>query len=305
MKNILDYIGNTPLVELSNIVSKYNLKARIFAKVEMFNPSGSIKIRPAYQMIEDALKQGVINNESIIIEPTSGNMGVALALVCSVKRMKFIAIMPENMSKERIQLIKAYGGEIILTPKEKGMQGSVDKAISLAKSSRNAFIPSQFNNPSNPKSHYLNTSKEILNEVPDIDYLVASFGTGGTISGIGTYLKNYSKKVKIVGVEPSSSPLISKGIKGPHKIQGIGANFVPENLNTKIIDQIILVTDEDAFKYSRELAVNEGLFVGISSGAALFAAIELAKQEENRNKNIVVILPDTGERYLSMNIVED
>ena len=300
----LDLIGNTPLVELSRIEKKENLSCRILAKVEMHNPSGSVKIRIAKHMIDVAFQEGLINDKSIIIEATSGNTGVALALVCACFGLHFIATMPESMSIERRKLIKAYGGEIILTPKEDGMKGAVNKALQLKEVYGNAFIPSQFENKANPEAYYLSLGREIYRDIDGkIDILVAGIGTGGTISGCARYFKEINAKVKIIGVEPSSSPLISKGVSGSHQIQGIGANFIPKTLALDLIDNVVTIKDEEAFLGARMLAQIEGLFVGISSGAAFYAALNEVKKEENKGKNIVVILPDTGERYLSTELV--
>ncbi len=303
-KSIEDLIGNTPLVELTNIEKTLNLECKIYAKVEMFNPSGSIKARIAKYMIETALAENRINKESVIIEPTSGNTGVGLAFICACKKMKFIAVMPETMSIERQKLIKAYGGEIVLTPGELGMKGSVDEAIRLKEKYPNSFIPSQFENNDNPQTHYLTTGREIYEQCDGlIDILVAGIGTGGTITGISKYLKE-KKDIYTIGVEPLSSPLITKGMASSHKIQGIGANFIPKTLNLDYVDYVDTISDEDSFTYARMLAHEEGIFVGISSGAAFCEAIKQAQKEENKGKNIVVILPDTGERYLSTELVK-
>ena len=303
---IIDTIGGTPLVELHNIEKKYQLKARILAKVESFNPGGSVKDRIAKAMIEEAEKQGLINKNTVLIEPTSGNTGIGLAMVAASKGMRIIITMPETMSVERRNLLKAYGAELVLTEGAKGMKGAIAKAEELAKETPNSFIPSQFTNMENPKIHYLTTGPEIFNDTDGlVDIFVAGVGTGGTISGTGKYLKEKKPSVKVVAVEPESSPVLSKGTPGPHKIQGIGAGFVPETLNTKIYDEIITISNEKAFETGRESARVEGLLVGISSGAALAAAIELAKREENKGKTIVVLLPDTGERYLSTPMFEE
>ena len=300
--SILELTGNTPLVRLNKIEEKYNINNTLLVKLEMFNPSGSIKIRPAINMIEKALEKNIINKESVVIEATSGNMGIALSLVCSVLGMKFIAVMPSSMSIERQKLIKAYGGEIVLTKPFLGMEGAKQKALEL-KEKLNGFIPSQFENIDNPNSHYLTTAQEILNDTNDmVDIVVGGIGTGGTVSGIASRIKK-AKDIKVIGVEPSSSPLITKGEKGSHKIQGIGANFIPETLNLKMVDDVIAITDEEAFFYAKELALLEGLFVGISSGAALAGALEYIEKNEVKDKTIVIILPDTGERYLSTGIV--
>lgn len=301
--SLLDYIGNTPMVELNNIRKEFNLKSHIYAKVEMFNPSGSIKARIAKNMIIKALEKNVINKDTVIIESTSGNTGVGLAFVCACLGMRFIATMPETMSIERQKLIKAYGGEIVLTKKELGMKGAVDEAIRLKEQLQNAFIPSQFENENNPLTHYEETGVEILNQCHNINVLVAGIGTGGTISGIGRRLKE-TKEVKVVGAEPLSSPLINLHYAGPHKIQGIGANFIPHTLNLNYVDEVKMVSDDDAFTYSRLLAKKEGLFVGISSGCALKAGLDYLKEHDDENNHCVIILPDTGERYLSTDLVK-
>ena len=299
-KDIKELIGNTPILELSKIESFFNLTSKIYAKLEAYNPGGSIKDRIALNMIEKELKKGTINYKTTIIEPTSGNTGIGLALVCATYNLPFIAIMPSSMSIERQKLIKAYGGKVVLTDPSLGMKGSVDKAIELSKEIKNSFIPSQFTNKNNPLMHYKTTAKEIILQVKKIDYFVAGIGTGGTISGVGKYLKEHSPNTQIIGVEPFSSPLLTKGISGKHKIQGIGANFVPQTLNKNIIDKIIPVKDEDAYKYSKMTGTKEGFLVGISSGAILSAALSLAKKENK--KNFVIIFPDSGERYLSTDL---
>ena len=300
--SILELTGNTPLVRLNKLEEKYKINNKILVKLEMFNPSGSVKIRPAKNMIEKALKDKLINKGSVIIEATSGNMGIALSLVCQVYGLKFIAVMPSSMSVERQKLIKAYGAEIVLTEPSLGMNGSIIKAMEL-KEKYNGFIPSQFVNPNNPSSHYESTALEILNDTNYmVDVVVGGIGTGGTISGIGKKIKE-NKDVVIVGVEPASSPLITKGFAASHKIQGIGANFIPETLDIRLVDEVFGVSDEDAIFYSRELAMVEGIFVGISSGAALAGAIEYIKKYDVKDKTIVIILPDTGERYLSTDLV--
>lgn len=299
-ERIVDTIGNTPLVELKNIEKKYNLKAKIIAKVESFNPAGSVKDRIARAMILDAFDKGLINKDTVLVEPTSGNTGVGLAMVAASKGLRLIIAMPDTMSIERRNLLKAYGAELVLTEGAKGMKGAIAKAEELAKEIPNSFIPSQFTNMANPRIHYLTTGPEIYNDTDgEVDIFVAGVGTGGTISGTGKYLKEQKPSIKVVAVEPASSPVLSKGTPGPHKIQGIGAGFVPETLDTKVYDEIIALENEKAFEMGRESARTEGLLVGISSGAALSAAIELAKREENEGKTIVVLLPDTGERYLS------
>ena len=300
-QNISDLVGKTPLLQLNNIAKQFNLKANLFAKLEYFNPAGSSKDRIAKFMIEEALKTGKLTKDSIIIEPTSGNTGIGLAAIASSYGIKVILTMPENMSEERIKLLKMYGAQIVLTDKTKGMAGAIEKANELAKENPGSFIPSQFDNPVNPLTHEKTTGPEIWQDLDgNVDAYVACIGTGGTLSGTGKFLKQQNPQIKIVGVEPASSPLITKGIAGPHKIQGIGANFIPQNYDSSIVDQIICVQDDDAFEYAKLIAKTEGAFVGISSGAALYAAIQLAQQPEYENKNIVVLLPDSGARYLSV-----
>ena len=297
---IIDTIGNTPLVELTNIEKKYNLKARIVAKVESFNPGGSVKDRIAKAMIEKAEKEGLINQDTVLVEPTSGNTGIGLSMVAASKGLRIILTMPETMSVERRNLLKAYGAELVLTEGAKGMKGAIAKAEELAKEIPNSFIPSQFTNKANPNIHYLTTGPEIYNDLEgNIDFFVAGVGTGGTLSGTGKYLKEQKPSIKAIAVEPETSPVLSKGTPGPHKIQGIGAGFVPATLDTSIYDEIITIGNEEAFEMGRESARVEGLLVGISSGAAMKAAIKIAQREENAGKTIVVLLPDTGERYLS------
>jgi len=298
--NILDTVGGTPLVELVNLEKKYNLKAKILAKVESFNPAGSVKDRIAKAMIEDAEKQGLINKDTVLIEPTSGNTGIGLSMVAASKGLRIILTMPETMSIERRNLLKAYGAELVLTEGSKGMKGAIAEAEELAQTIPNAFIPSQFTNMANPKIHYLTTGPEIFHDSEGkVDILVAGVGTGGTLSGTGKYLKEKIKDFKVVAVEPETSPVLSKGVAGPHKIQGIGAGFIPQTLDTSIYDEILPISNEEAFEKGRESARSEGILIGISSGAALSAAIKLALREENKGKTIVVIFPDTGERYLS------
>ena len=299
-KKITDLVGKTPLVELGNLEKKFALKAKLYTKVEFFNPGGSVKDRIAKAMIEEAEKQGLINEKTVLIEPTSGNTGIGLSMVAASKGLRIIIVMPETMSIERRNLIKAYGAELVLTEGSKGMKGAIAKADELAKEIPNSFIPSQFTNKENPRIHYLTTGPEIYDDLDGkVDIFVAGVGTGGTISGTGKFLKEKNPKTRVIAVEPESSPVLSKGVAGPHKIQGIGAGFVPETLDTKIYDEIITISNEKAFETGRESARTEGLLVGISSGAALAAAIELAQKDENKGKNIVVLLPDTGERYLS------
>ena len=297
---IVDTIGGTPLVRLNNIEKKYDLKAKIVAKVESFNPAGSVKDRIAKAMIEDAFKRGLIKPDTVLIEPTSGNTGIGLSMVAASLGLRIILTMPETMSVERRNLLKAYGAELVLTEGAKGMKGAIAKAQELASEIPNAFIPSQFTNPANPNIHYLTTGPEIYKDSEgNIDYFVAGVGTGGTISGTGKYLKEQNPNIKVVAVEPETSPVLSKGVAGPHKIQGIGAGFVPDTLDTKIYDEIIPISNEEAFEKGRLSAQTEGILIGISSGAALAAAIKLAQREENQGKTIVVLFPDTGERYLS------
>ncbi len=299
-KRITDLIGGTPLLELTNIENKEKLQATILGKLEYFNPAGSVKDRIAKAMIDDAEAKGLLNPDSVIIEPTSGNTGIGLASVASARGYRIIIAMPETMSVERRNLMKAYGAELVLTEGAKGMKGAIEKVKELAAQIPNSFIPSQFTNPSNPTVHEKTTGVEIWDDTDGkVDIFVAGVGTGGTISGVGAYLKSQNSNVKVVAVEPKGSPVLSEGISGSHKIQGIGAGFVPETLNTKIYDEIITVENEDAFDTGRKIARSEGVLVGISSGAAVWAAIELAKRPENKGKVIVALLPDTGERYLS------
>ena len=293
-------IGKTPLLELTHIEKKYNLKSKIIAKLEYFNPAGSVKDRIEKEMIDDAEAVGKLKPGSVIIEPTSGNTGIGLAAVAAARGYRIIIVMPETMSVERRQLMKAYGAELVLTDGTKGMKGAIAKAEELAAQTPDSFIPGQFVNPSNPKAHRENTGPEIYEDTDGgVDIFVAGVGTGGTVTGVGEYLKSKNPNVKVVAVEPASSAVLSTGVAGPHKIQGIGAGFVPDVLNTKIYDEIITVSNEDAFATGKLIGKSEGVLVGISSGAAVFAAIELAKRPENESKNIVVLLPDTGDRYLS------
>jgi len=299
-KSLTDLIGKTPLLELSNYEQKHSLKATIVAKLEYFNPAGSVKDRIAKAMVDDAEEKGLLKEGSVIIEPTSGNTGIGLASVAAARGYKIILTMPETMSVERRNLLKAYGAELVLTEGAKGMKGAIARAEELAAEIPNSFIPGQFVNPANPAVHKATTGPEIWEDTDGkVDIFVAGIGTGGTISGVGEYLKSKNSNIKIVAVEPAGSPVLSKGTPGPHKIQGIGAGFVPDTLNTKIYDEILAVENEDAFSAGRELSKVEGLLIGISSGAAVWAATELAKRPENAGKTIVVLLPDTGERYLS------
>ena len=301
-----ELVGKTPLLKLNNIIKELNLKANIFAKLEYFNPAGSVKDRIAKAMIEDAEKSGKLNKDSVIIEPTSGNTGIGLCSVAAAKGYKIIIVMPETMSVERRQLMKAYGADLVLTEGTKGMKGAIAKAEELAKEIPNAFIPGQFVNPANPKIHFDTTGPEIYEDTDGkVDIFVAGVGTGGTLTGVGKYLKSKNSKIKVVAVEPKTSAVLSTGIAGSHKIQGIGAGFIPETLDTSVYDEIIAVDNDDAFKFGKLVGRKEGVLVGISSGAALSAAIELAKRPENDGKNIVVIFPDTGDRYLSTPLFAD
>ena len=297
---ITDLIGGTPILKLNNYIALNELPANIYAKLEYFNPAGSVKDRIAKAMIDDAEAKGALKPGAVIIEPTSGNTGIGLAAVAASKGYRIILTMPETMSVERRNLLKAYGAELVLTDGAKGMKGAIAKAEELAQQIEGGFIPSQFTNSANPTAHFNTTGPEIWEDTDGkVDIFVAGVGTGGTVSGVGKYLKSKNPNVKVVAVEPASSPVLSKGVAGPHKIQGIGAGFVPETLDTKIYDEIIAVENEDAFATGKTLARKEGLLVGISSGAAVFAATQLAKRPENKGKNIVVLLPDTGDRYLS------
>ncbi len=299
-------IGKTPLLELTHIEKKLGLKAKVLAKLEYFNPAGSVKDRVAKAMIDDAEEKGLLKEGSVIIEPTSGNTGIGLASVAAARGYRIIIVMPETMSVERRQLMKAFGAELVLTEGAKGMKGAIAKADELAKEIPNSFVPGQFVNPANPKAHYLTTGPEIVADTDGaVDYFVAGVGTGGTITGVGKYLKEKVPGVKVVAVEPATSAVLSTGVAGAHKIQGIGAGFVPDVLDTKIYDEIIPVVNEDAFSTGKLIGKTEGVLVGISSGAAVWAAIELAKRPENEGKNIVVLLPDTGDRYLSTPLFAD
>lgn len=299
-KSLMELIGRTPLFELKNYNEQHDLEATLLGKLEYFNPAGSVKDRIAKAMIEDAEEKGLLNPKSVIIEPTSGNTGIGLAAVAAARGYRIILTMPETMSIERRNLLKAYGAEVVLTEGVKGMKGAIEKAKELTQSIPNSFMPGQFDNPANPKVHVATTGPEIWEDTEgEVDIFVAGVGTGGTISGVGKYLKQKNPKVKIVAVEPFDSPVLSGGKPGPHKIQGIGAGFVPQTLDTAIYDELIPVKNEDAFRAARTIARCEGVLIGISSGAAVWAATELAKRAENKGKTIVVLLPDTGERYLS------
>ncbi|NLG88471.1 MAG: cysteine synthase A [Clostridiaceae bacterium] len=304
-KNLTELIGNTPMLELVNFSKHEGLEARLIGKLEYFNPAGSVKDRIGYAMIRDAEEKGIINKDTVIIEPTSGNTGIALAFVAAARGYRLIITLPENFSIERRKLMKALGAELVLTPAQEGMGGAIKKANELAAQIENSFIPQQFENPANPEIHRKTTAEEIWRDTEgNIDIFVAGVGTGGTLTGVGEVLKSRKKDVRIVAVEPADSPVLSGGVKGFHKIQGIGAGFIPKVLNTGIIDEIFQVKNEEAFKTSRMLASLEGLLVGISSGAAAFAAAQIAKRPENKGKTIVAVLPDTGERYLSADLFE-
>lgn len=301
-----ELIGNTPLLRLEKIEKSLNLNAKLFAKLEMFNPGGSAKDRVAKSMLDDAEKRGLIDKNSVIIEPTSGNTGIGLAAIGTARGYRVIIVMPETMSMERRMLMKAYGAELVLSDGRYGMSGAIEKAKELQRELPGSFIPSQFDNPSNPKAHFETTGPEIYADLEGmVDVFVAGVGTGGTLTGVGEYLKSKNENTRVIAVEPYSSPVLSENKSGSHKIQGIGAGFVPENLNCDIYDEVIKVTDEDAFRYGKMIGRTVGVLAGISSGAALCAAIEVAKREENRGKNIVVLLPDTGERYLSTQMFTD
>lgn len=299
-KSMEELVGNTPLVELTHLEKKYNLKATLLAKVEGFNPAGSSKDRVAKKIIQDYEDKGLLKEGATIIEPTSGNTGIGLAAICAVKGYRLIIVLPDSMSEERRNLIKAYGAELVLTDGSLGMAGAIAKADELNKEIPNSIIAGQFVNPSNPKAHFETTGPEIWTDTDGkVDIFIATVGTGGTLSGTGEYLKMKNSKIKVIAVEPEGSPLLSKGVAGPHKIQGIGAGFIPETLNTNIYDEVIAVSDNDAFNVGKEAVKSEGIFMGISSGAAIAAALEVAKREENKGKTIVVLLPDNGDRYLS------
>ncbi|USB33837.1 cysteine synthase A [Paenibacillus sp. YPG26] len=305
-KNLTELIGNTPLLELSNYTEDKGIQARILTKLEYFNPAGSVKDRTGFALIKSAEEQGHLHKDAVIVEPTSGNMGIGLAFAAAALGYKLIITLPETFSIERRKLMQAYGAELVLTPASEGMAGAIRKAEELAAEIPNAFIPQQFNNPANPNIHKTTTAEEIWRDTDGtVDIFVAGVGTGGTISGVGEVLKKYNPKVHIVAVEPFDSPVLSGGKRGAHQIQGIGAGFVPDNYNAKVVDEVIRVKNEDAFETSRRLARTEGLLVGISSGAAAHAATVLAARPENKDKTIVVVLPDTGERYLSTNLFQD
>lgn len=305
-KSASELIGKTPLLELTNIEKNEKLEAKLLAKLEYFNPAGSVKDRVAFEMIDDAEKKGVLKKDSVIIEPTSGNTGIGLAAVAAAKSYKIIIVMPETMSVERRKLMKAYGAELVLTEGAKGMKGAIEKAQEIADSTPNSFIPGQFVNPANPAAHKKTTGPEIWEDTDGkVDIFVAGVGTGGTVTGVGEYLKEKNPSVKIVAVEPATSAVLSTGVAGAHKIQGIGAGFVPDVLNTKVYDEIIPVSNEDAFAFGKRMGREEGVLVGISSGAALAAAVSLAKRPENKGKTIVALLPDTGDRYLSTDLFSE
>lgn len=305
-KSASELIGKTPLLELTNIEKNEKLEAKLLAKLEYFNPAGSVKDRVAFEMIDDAEKKGVLKKDSVIIEPTSGNTGIGLAAVAAAKGYKIIIVMPETMSVERRKLMKAYGAELVLTEGAKGMKGAIEKAQEIADSTPNSFIPGQFVNPANPAAHKKTTGPEIWEDTDGkVNIFVAGVGTGGTVTGVGEYLKEKNPSVKIVAVEPATSAVLSTGVAGAHKIQGIGAGFVPDVLNTKVYDEIIPVSNEDAFAFGKRMGREEGVLVGISSGAALAAAVSLAKRPENKGKTIVALLPDTGDRYLSTDLFSE
>ncbi len=305
-KNLTDLVGNTPLLELNNYGKENNLGAKVIAKLEFFNPASSVKDRIGYSMIKDAEEKGLINKDTVIIEPTSGNTGIALAFAAAAKGYKLIITLPDSFSVERRNLMKALGAELVLTPGAEGMDGAIKKAEELAAQNPNSYIPNQFKNPANPEIHRKTTAEEIWRDTDGaVDIFVAGVGSGGTITGVGEVIKQRKPEFKVVAVEPYDSPILSGGRKGPHKLQGLGAGFVPEVLNLKIVDEVFKVKNEEAFETARKLARTEGLLVGISSGAAVFAAAQIAKRPENKGKNIVVVLPDTGERYLSSQLFED
>ncbi len=300
---VTETIGNTPLIRCHNLERHLNLKNQLYVKVESFNPGGSVKDRAAFRMLSEALNKGDINSDTLIIEPTSGNTGIGLAMVCASLNLSCMIVIPDSMSVERRKLIKAYGGQLILTPGNQGMSGAIEKANLLHGEIVNSFIPSQFDNPNNPLAHYVTTGIEIVEDLNDLDIFIAGIGTGGTISGVGRYLKKHNSQIEVIGVEPSDSPFISQGKKGPHKIQGIGAGFIPSNYNPEVVDDVVWVGYQDSLKHANLLAKKEGILAGISSGAALAAAIEIA--EDCQDKKIVVLLPDTGERYLSTELFNE
>ena len=303
--SVEELIGKTPLLRLDNLKEKLELKANVFAKLECFNPAGSVKDRVALSMIKGAEEKGILKEGGTVIEPTSGNTGIGIASICASKGYKAILVMPETMSVERQKLLKAYGAEVVLTKGELGMQGAIDKAEEIAKNTPNSIVAGQFSNPLNPLAHYQTTANEILLDLDNnIDFFVSAIGSGGTISGTAKRLKEVNEKVKVIGVEPENSPLITKGISGKHKIQGIGANFIPQNLDLTVIDEVLTVSDKDAYEYARIFAKTEGILIGISSGCALKIALDLAKKQENQGKNIVVIMPDSGDRYLSTDLYD-
>ena len=302
-KSVFELVGNTPLLELTNLKEKYNLKANIYAKLEGFNPAGSAKDRVALSIINDATNKGILKDDSVIIEPTSGNTGIGISSIAASLGYRAIIVMPDTMSMERRLLMKAYGAELVLSDGSLGMKGAIEKAEELKKQIPNSLIAGQFTNPANPKAHFETTGPEIYNDMDgNVDFFVAGVGTGGTITGVGEYLKSKNKNIKIIAAEPDTSAVLSGENPGAHGLQGIGAGFVPDILNTKIYDEIIKVSKDDAYKLSRDMGTKEGVLVGISSGAALYAAFEIAKREENKGKNIVVLLPDSGERYLSTDL---
>ncbi len=304
-KSLGDLIGNTPLYELKNLEEEYQLQGKLFAKLEYYNLSGSVKDRVAYNLIKDAEEKGVLSAGGTIIEPTSGNTGIGLAAIAAAKGYKAILVMPSNMSIERQKLIKMYGAEVVLTDSALGMQGSINKAKELNQNIENSFIPSQFDNPANPEAHILTTGREIYADLKGkVGALVAAIGSGGTISGTGAYLKSMVEDVKVIGIEPEKSPLLTKGYAGAHNIQGIGANLIPENLNQDILDEVLTVSDEDSYKFAKEIACKEGILVGISSGCAIKAGIDVAKRKEMKGKNVVVILADGGDKYMSTPLFE-
>lgn len=303
--SVEELIGKTPLLRLDNLKEKLELKANVFAKLECFNPAGSVKDRVALSMIKGAEEKGILKEGGTVIEPTSGNTGIGIASICASKGYKAILVMPETMSVERQKLLKAYGAEVVLTKGELGMQGAIDKAEEIAKNTPNSIVAGQFSNPLNPLAHYQTTANEILLDLDNnIDFFVSAIGSGGTISGTAKRLKEVNENIKVIGVEPENSPLITKGISGKHKIQGIGANFIPQNLDLTVIDEVLTVSDKDAYEYARIFAKTEGILIGISSGCALKTALDLAKKQENQGKNIVVIMPDSGDRYLSTDLYD-